>query len=68
MFLNVVTFTRAEICQFDYIAGYEDILRLNVPMENSLFMHVFDRLQNLIGDVAHPCLIDLFPFRLQILV
>lgn len=37
-----------EICEFHAVVHYQNILRLNVPMENAVPVHVIDRLQQLI--------------------
>ena len=47
------TFAGAKICEFDALAGDEDVLRLDISMENSLAVDVLDGPQQLVHVGLH---------------
>ena len=48
----------AEICQFDALAGDEDVFRLDISMENSLAMDVLDDSQQLVHVGLHFVMVE----------
>ena len=58
------TFARAKVSQFDGISRNKNIFRLDVTMEDTLSMYVFNRPQQLIHvDLHLPALEVLVPYQ-----
>ena len=43
----MLSFARAQVCQFNQVSFNEDILRLDITMENAFTMHELDGSQDL---------------------